>query len=322
MKMMKNNPWKSIDGVINSKRCDPESNFNIFWYITADNEYSFVINHLKLEDWPKDKFSFSEIKIEQLQMEFGFQIRIKLLDQNDWDIFYSLCLDLLSVRHSAKDEATLLKMIHSRLKRWQQMFRKVKNNLLSLEEQRGLIGELNFLKNYLLPNFNYTEAMSFWRGPLDEAKDFGIGNTTVEVKSKLGTTSSKISISSLDQLEFKTEQAFLYVITINTSDDSEVSYDLNSLVQEVRKIIQDDLNSLEIYETLLNEIGYRYLDEYSKVKYITLHESFYNVLGNFPKLLKSNIPEAIESVQYSINLNMCTEYNVTIEDFIQRITNE
>lgn len=319
--MTKNNPWKTLNSKINSKRCDPESSFNFYWGLNNNKEYLFLIEHENCEDWPIKKLSFSEINIEHYQLKSGYRVLLTLKDLNDWDIFYTLCNDLLFLSKDVDNEKVLLTMIHNRLQRWQKIFRKTGKKLLTEQEQQGLIGELYFLNEYLFNNYSIPVALSFWRGPVGEKQDFGIGNNSIEIKTKLGTSSSSIQISSIEQLDFQTQFGFLYVMTLNYSNNNDDTFTLNSIIENIKEKIED-YESIELFESLLLKIGYIELPEYGEKYYEINKDNFYEVKNDFPKLTFSNIPNGINSVQYTIDLKSCNSYILGKDTFVKRILND
>jgi len=319
--MMKNNPWKDLTKTVNTKRCDPANKFDFYWGINQNGEYLFLIEHQNFEDWSAKQLSFSEINIEHYQLKSGYRVLLTLKNLNDWDIFYTLCNDLLTLSLEVDTEKTLLTMIHNRLQRWQKMFRKTGKKILTEQEQQGLIGELIFIKNYLFKLYSSQTALLFWKGPLGEQQDFGIGNTSIEIKTKLGTSSSNIQISSIEQLDFRTKYAFLFVLTLTCSSLESDSFTLNSLINDIKQQIED-YDSLELFESLLLELGYIELPEYSEKQYIINKESFYEVKNDFPRLTISNIPNGINSIQYSIDLKSCSNYLIDNNSFTKRILDD
>lgn len=320
--MMKNNPWAAVPRHkwgIDSVRIDPDSPFDFFWAVGKNEEYLFVIEHEYIEDWPKEKIILSGIDIQQYQTSRGYRLVLKLNDSGDWDIFYILCSDLLQAAGEAETQKVMLSIIHNRLQRWQKLFRKFGKKLLTEQEQQGLIGELHFLKTYLLGEFSAGEVLSFWRGPYGEQQDFGIGSVSVEVKTKQGTSAPYVQISSIDQLSCSTGDCFLYVAVLNTAPvgaDSSVS--LNGIVFEIRELLQN-ADEIDIFENLLAEAGYMNLPEYDEKHYIVAKESAYEVSEGFPKLSQENIPRGVVSVQYKIELKECRPFEITLEDFAARI---
>lgn len=153
---------------------------------------------------------------------------------------------------------------------------------------------------------------------MGDKQDFGIGNNSIEVKTKLGTSSSNIQISSIEQLDFKTQSAFLFVLTLTNSNENSIS--LNSIINEIKEMI-NDFESLELFESLLLEMNYIELPEYGEKTYIINKEAFYEITDEFPKLTLNNTPTAITNVKYTIDLKFCNTFILSTKEFIQRLLN-
>jgi len=323
--MMKNNPWQSLknrqDG-IDYERIDPLNKFDFYWFLGESGEYIFVIKHEYFEDWPSKKIILSGIDIKHFQISNGYRLTLVLNEPSDWDIFYILCNDLLQATSEAKSQKAMLQIIYNRLQRWQKLFRKFGKKLLSEQEQQGLIGELYFLKHHLLSTFSSTESLSFWKGPFGEQQDFGIGDTTVEVKSKQGTSAPYIQISSIDQLECNVANCFLYVVTLNNAPHNIAeSFSLNTIIEEIKLLLLDS-NDLDIFENLLSEVGYIDLPEYDEKRYIISKESIYEIKKDFPRLRTKNIPNGITSIQYKIELKECMPFEISLTDLKRRMIHD
>lgn len=325
LKMMKNNPWVSIPRLrkgIDSVRIDPKNKFDFFWALGKNNEYLFIAEHSSLEDWPSKKITLSGIDIQQYQTSKGYRLTLVLKETSDWDIFYILCMDLLQTTVETQTEKTMLSIIHSRLQRWQKLFRKFGKKLLTEQEQQGLIGELCFLKYHLLPYCSANESLSFWKGPYGEQQDFGIGNAAIEVKAKQGTAAPYIQISSIDQLNCSAAECYLYVVTLNGAPSNMPNtISLYSLINEIKHMFFDS-GDLDVFENLLSEAGYMDLPEYDEKHYVVTKESIFEVKDNFPKLKADDIPNGVISVQYKIELKECKPFEVSIADFEKRLRNE
>lgn len=323
--MMKNNPWNSIRKLgkgIDSERIDPLNKFDFFWALGKNGEYTFIIEHDNIDDWSTKKISLFGIDIQQFQTSKGYRLALVLNEINDWDIFYILCKDLLQATSETENQKTMLSIIYNRLQRWQKLFRKFGKKLLSEQEQQGLIGELYFLQNHLLNVFSASESLSFWKGPFGEQQDFGIGDTTVEIKSKQGTSAPYIQISSIDQLDCNVKNCFLYVITLNTAPHNITeAFSLNSIIDSI-KLLLSDSNDLDIFENLLSEVGYIDLPEYSEKQYLISKESIYEITDGFPRLKTEVVPHGITSIQYKIELKECKPFEVQLTDFKKRMIHD
>lgn len=325
LKMTKNNPWPKIKRTgegFDSERVDPKNPFGFFWAISKDGQYQFFIEHDILGDWPSKKITLSGVDIKHFQTSSGYRVSLSLNETSDWDIFYILCKDILQSSSIAQSQKGMLSIINNRLLRWQKLFRKFGKKLLSDVEQQGLVGELYFLKNYLLNTFTDTEALYFWKGPSGEQQDFGLGNMAVEVKSKQGTSSPYIQISSIDQLECQLESCFLYVVTLSSSPNNiSEAFSLNSIIKEIKSGF-DNPGDIDTFEDLLSDAGYMDFPEYSEKYYLMSKEAVFEVKNGFPRLLSKNIPTGISSIQYKIEIKECKPFEVTLEDLRKRIINE
>lgn len=311
-KIMTKNPWENIDGKgVDSQRANLESKFNFFWSLGPKREYQFRINHINLKDWPQKKININGVDVKQFSITNGYSIVLVLTDKTNSDIFYNLCSDIIESTKKLENERVMLTIVHNKLLRWQSFFKKNNIHLLSLSEQKGLIGELIFLHKYLMSKYSHKDSLTFWQGPLGGRQDFSIGNICVEVKTKSGTASPLIQISSIDQLDFVSDKCYLYVISINTADaKTNGSFSLNSLVKMIRNEFVDSDN-LDIYFNLLLKIGYTELEEYSENNYVVLNESFFEIAEDFPRLVASDVPSGIVSVNYQIDINKISKFLVS-----------
>lgn len=320
--MTKNNPWMLLNNTINSKRCSAKHPFGFFWAIGKSGEYLLAIHHTDLDDWNGDKLKLSGIEIEQYQIEHGYRLVLKLHDNSDWDLFFNLCSDLLNATEFCKTEQEMLAIVSNRLQRWQKLFRKSGKKLLTSEEQQGLFGELYFIKQHLLGNYHESEVFSFWRGPLGEQQDFGIGNITVEVKTKRGTAVPYVQISSLEQLDCKSGYCYLYVVTLNASPAAVAeAKTLNDIVLEIKKSLEN-IDAIEYFESLLAEAGYIEISEYSETSYLVSRTEIFQIKASFPRLVPGDIKPGIHSVQYKIEIEACKPYIIASDEFNSRVQNE
>ena len=95
MKMMKNNPWKELNKIVNTKRCDPSNLFNFYWGLNQNNEYLFLLNELKKVDITEyDKvegfkkwFNQSEYEFASEKESYDYKFFVNL--EPEYDSYYS-----------------------------------------------------------------------------------------------------------------------------------------------------------------------------------------------------------------------------------------
>ena len=108
------------------------------------------------------------------------------------------------------------------------------NILLSEQEIKGLIGELFFLKNYLIKKIGYYDALEAWIGPSYATQDFVLKNEWYEIKTT-SINSQEISISSVEQLDTinKGKLVVLYLDKTSALDDNKLT--INEIVLNIKK---------------------------------------------------------------------------------------
>ena len=237
---------------------------------------------------------------------------IELLDQSMKSTFEKLCLDVIATLQSAP-RSQLRQTTFLRLEEWSR-FLKSARRVMSEEAQKGLIGELLFLKRYALSAYEGGEALKGWMGPEAGIHDFTYGQLGVEVKTKRLSGLSHVTISSEQQLTVnETEQLYLYVVEVNAAPRS-VGRSLADYVNEVRELLISPLLK-ELFDTKLSEVGYSSLEDYSDSSWSEGRMTFYEVRDGFPRIDTQLVGPAISRVSYQIDLNACSEYLVS-EDVV------
>ena len=171
-------------------------------------------------------FSFDEnqwnklkdIKIETLSDERDKSkkfLLILLLNKQHKDIFSTLCEDLIFGVSDVTTEETLVEKLLDRLAKWQSLFEKVGKQGLSDEAQRGLYGEIYFLRFFLNNTSDKNYCLKSWLGPEKSIQDFQYSNWAVEVKTTHGNNHQKIHITSERQLDDSIiEKIYLYHLSL------------------------------------------------------------------------------------------------------------
>ena len=149
----------------------------------------------------------------------------------------------------------MVKEILNRFEKWKSLFSKIGLQGLTPEEQRGLFGELYFLRKYLQGNSNFLEVVNTWIGTEREVRDFQSGTWAVEVKTTHGNNHQKVHISSERQLDTTNlDNLFLYHISLEQMQNSGES--LNDIVASVLECLQSDALALNKFKSKIYEVGY------------------------------------------------------------------
>jgi hypothetical protein len=233
----------------------------------------------------------------------------KLLNFKHKDIFTVLCEDLITSIANETNERQLVREILNRFEKWKSLFNKIGLQGLTPEEQRGLFGELYFLRKYLQANSNFLEIVNTWIGTEKQVRDFQSGTWAVEVKTTHGNNHQKVHVSSERQLDITNlEDLFLYHISLEQMQNSGET--LNDIVDSVIAILEADTLAVNKFKSKIYEVGYFELQRslYDGKGYFIRQNVFYKVENDFPRIQESEIRVGVGDVKYSIILSQCLSF--------------
>lgn len=230
----------------------------------------------------------------------------KLLNLQHKDIFTVLCEDLIASVSTETNEKKLVKEILNRFEKWKSLFNKIGLQGLTPEEQRGLFGELYFLRKYLKVNSNFLEVLNTWVGTEKQVRDFQSEAWAVEVKTTNGNNHQKVHISSERQLDTTNlDDLFLYHISLDQMQNSGET--LNAIVDSVNAILETDTRAANKFKSKIYEVGYFEVQRslYDEKGYFIRQDVFYKVENDFPRIQENEIRVGVGDVKYSIILSQC-----------------
>jgi Putative PD-(D/E)XK family member, (DUF4420) len=264
-----------------------------------------------------------DIKIESLTDEKYKSkkfLLILLLNKQHKDIFSTVCEDLIFGVSQVSTEQTLVEKLLERLAKWQSLFEKVGKQGLSGELQRGLYGEIYFLRFLLSNTSDKNHCLKSWLGPEKSIQDFQYSNWAVEVKTTHGNNHQKIHITSERQLDDSIiEKIFLFHLSLDVRVGNGES--LNILIDEVSEILNDNTIASNLFRLKLLESGYYDIHKplYDERGYSIRQENLYRVSGNFPRITENQIPIGVGDVRYSIVLSESEEWRINHETLLENI---
>ena len=242
-------------------------------------------------------------------------LALKLLDPNQQDIFHSLCRDIISVAAGAVSEAEAVSVALMRTWRWHHLLRGGRGALLSLEEQKGLLGELLVLERLLLPHMGALTAVTAWRGPLGSPKDFEIGRVAIEVKARRGGATPSVAITSEHQLDERgVGSLFLYVVELDEApEDATDGLTVRYVADRVREHLYSlDPGAAGVFESLVSAAGVRPEDDYSHSQWLEGPSRVYLVTGEFPRIARSDVRPGVSYVRYTVSLDDCEPFLTSV----------
>lgn len=318
---MKNNPWDEIhvpSHDIAARRVDHLHPLDIFW---ARNQLGNYLFYCEFEEGTKIPEKFPNLKgIEVLRPPEGNRLILLLKNNNDWEIFLSICKDIISTTKNI-DKSSSVIVILRRLEYWQDFLKKNRPVIMTEDGVKGLIGELLFIKKYLIPAFGAGQAIKFWQGPEGSPQDFNVNNSAIESKCQSGTSIPSVRINSAEQLCSQMPEMYLYVVTLGkTTPGTANSINLNRLVDDIRELLLQEISEqLERFNDLLYMTGYLDGASYSDLSYILSDEKMYGITEGFPRICPDLLPQGIVHLTYSINLLSCKSFE-QYPDWIKSIS--
>ena len=311
-------PWKGLlppDQMtrVRGRRVDPKLKWRMYWAVDMDGSCLLILQHARKNRpggrLPRLRGLDIETRIPQSGNEAILVIRLK--DPEQKDIFHRLCLDIIAATRLAGSEEAAIDRFLARTWRWHRLLRGGRNDKLSDEEQKGLIGELNLMQQHLFPVIGFEASIKSWTGPLDAPKDFEIGRICMEVKARRGAAAPFVTISTEHQLDTKGLDAlFLVVLEVTgTSSDDPRGVTVSDAAQGILTELQNlDVSVAELFEERLLAVGFDWKDDYSGNRWLVGSEHFYKVEDGFPRITPGMHPAGVTNVRYAIALQDCEAF--------------
>ena len=312
---------KTTGDIIIKTRIDDVSHLNCFAatnHITGQHLYIMSVSkNVIIPELRNYRFKGVEIYSLLNKTEGSFELYIYLLDNDLKEIFSLFIQNILEDIIKSITENEALTITLNVISKWKKLFDKINFNGLTIEQQKGLIGELLFF-NYLLKNNKPSASiLNAWTGADFEDKDFVFGSVGIEIK----LTSSKhpkIKVTSERQLDAENLDKF-FLILYTTEEVKENGFSLHSLIEQTRQNISTNDERIFFNERLLL-LGYSDDDREYYNKMYSLKKTFNFIIeADFPKIVKSQLPLGIYNTSYSIELSAVEKFILEPEKILQQI---
>lgn len=322
-------PWKGLvlpeqSSTVSGRRVDPELKWNLYWALDTDGGCLLIMQHSHLTS-PSGKLP----KLRGLEVErrmpagdHGLLV-VRLKDSGQREIFHRLCLDIVRATRLAHSEEDAIERFLARTWRWHRLLRGGRDERLSDDEQKGLLGELQLMRRHLFQCIGFEASIRSWTGPIGSPKDFEIGRVCIEVKARRGAATPFVTISTEHQLDTTGIDAlFLHVaeVTITAEDDPK-----GVTVAEVAESVLRDLQKMtpsvvELFEERLLAVGFSWEDDYSDKKWLIGPERVFEVSQGFPRITPDMYPAGVSNVKYAISLHDCDPFRTDYAHLTSRLS--
>ena len=223
------------------------------------------------------------------------------------EYFCTFCEDLVASTQVIIDDETAYQTLRARYFSWKQLFKPNHGNLTEYEIM-GLIGELLFLRDEMIPTKGLDTAIDSWTGPEKTHKDFSYDYDWYEVKT-ISFGKESVRISSIEQLDGNND-GYLILYFVERMSPSFNGLKLNSLVNELISMIKGN-NQKETFLAKLSLYGFDFSPDNENYVYDLKSMAAYKVnQDGFPRVTREILPESIIKVQYEILLSDLDAYRV------------
>lgn len=304
-----NNPWEEMTPG-SQRRVEYETKYDYFWILDTNRKYGFYMKLNISHDFNYDiQLKGIDIKVEPFS-DSSFEFFLALENNEDWEIFYILCDDLITVIDTYDSDEKKISKLFERLDKWKNLLANKRQLSISKEKQMGIFSEIYSLKNLIAPNIGLSYALNSWIGMEMDKQDFNLKDCAIEVKSHRTTKGNVAIISSLGQLF--SEKNKLFIVSFG------LTLDQNGLsIDDIYDDIIEEATSVEQEVLLIKLFEYGWIphnDKFLKDKFVIDSEKIYEVREGFPKIDQEMIDSRIIEVKYKIDLSKCDDYLADIDD--------
>lgn len=264
-------------------------------------------------------FRFKGVEIFVVDVERGKELNIYLLDNELKDIFSSFIQNILMEIDECITESEALSTTLNVISRWKKLFDKINFGGLTLEKQKGLIGELMFIVQMLSSNEVSNKVIGAWTSAEQDfqSKDFTFGSTGVEVKFS-SSKQPRIKIANERQLDTDNLRA-LYLVLYSAEAVKDNGISLSSIVDKVRGMIKSS-EIRDSFNLKLQLNGFFDSDREHYSRMFSVKKVFlFAVNPEFPRIITNQLPLGIFDTSYSIEISALERFSVEWDNLLSNI---
>ncbi|MDB8550981.1 PD-(D/E)XK motif protein [Turicibacter sanguinis] len=253
-----------------------------------------------------------EIKTQVLETSINrrkdnmWALLISLTNNRLIGVFEKLSKDLINSIYGEENQLIAERKLIQRYNEWQCLFEEEVSKKLNFNRIQGLLGELYFLNNVLIPKQGIKKAITSWIGPSGGNKDFQLENIWFEVKAK-STNKDIVHISNKNQL-LSEQVGYLTIVDCEkTSSEVPNSINLMILYEEIYNQIDNETILIEFMRKLAN-LNFIPSEYYTQFNFLVQKVTFYEVNDKFPVISLPSLENAVCNLRYDLFLPALTNY--------------
>jgi hypothetical protein len=249
------------------------------------------------------------VLVERYEDKGGkWNLSFTLQDRKFDEVFLRLADDVHARSAAAPNEQAALDRVGVVFDEWRRLLKPRASGLLSMEELRGLVGELWLILNEFSRTRSIEAAIEGWLGPMGLPQDFWYDGDGFREAKAIGPSTTRVKISSEHQLD--EDDLDLIVLQIANTDEQTVgAVNLPAMVGRASTALSDVGASADALQERLARLGVDVTEAfYQDTWFVVTRMTNYGVDGGFPRIMASTLPTGVTRVIYEIEL-------VAIEEF-------
>lgn len=225
------------------------------------------------------------------------------------NIFESIISDICDRINCIRHDSLLKQVLSGALNEWKIFFEKYENRLMPISKQKGLFGELVFLKDYVLGKYSPEQAIDFWTGSSFTNHDFQINDLAVEIKTTSSKQHKKFNVASEKQLDTSgLEHLYLILFSI-LIHSNQTRQSIPKLVDEISALLSGNPAAYFKFQNKVAKYGYdRKTKESYRTSFSVKSITAFEVRENFPRLTEHNLPDGVGDLRYSVIVSACRPF--------------
>jgi hypothetical protein len=252
---------------------------------------------------PPEPWSLRSLHIDRGRRPDGlWWLRLSIIGTAFQPVFAGLCRDIITTTRTGVADDVAPSVILSRVDRWKKLLEGELHGM-SNAALRGLIGELVVLELDVLPVNRPIDAIMAWNGPFGAAQDFTLpSGQRIEVKA-VRSDATSCQINGLDQLDTASDPLTLTVVRLDqTGAHAEGAVTATALIERLRERLIEDPAAANEFESRLAAAGWHDHPDHQNFAVLMLGAEHYAVDGEFPRLIRDQVPHGVLEAKYDIAL--------------------
>jgi len=254
----------------------------------------------------------SVVLVERYQDKGGkWNLSLTLQDTKFTEVFLRLADDVHVRTSRAPNETAALDRVSLVIDEWHRLLKPRPSGLLTMEELRGLVGEVWLLLSEFSASRPIDAAVEGWLGPMGLPQDFWYPDSGYHEAKAIGPSTTNVRISSEAQLDASPLE-LLVLRVANTSEDTAGAVNLLTLASRVATALSQIAVAQDVFNSRLSQLGVNLAESfYEDTWFVVTQLESYAVTEDFPAIRASQLDAALGRVTYQLRL-------ASLGDFLQR----